>query len=85
MFAVLLQVGSFVGVSQVFCLFHLLYERLFFGGTALSGCFIILSTLFILLLHGRNVFWRVLFAGGFLINIWYCTGCLLNINSALTI
>ena len=56
-----------------------------FGGTTLGGCFIILSTLFILILHGRKFFWRALFAGGFLINNWYCVSCLLNINSALAL
>ena len=40
-----------------------------FGGTALSDCFIILSTLFILILHGRKVFWKALFTGKLFINI----------------
>ena len=49
MSAVLVGVGLFVGVSQVFFLFYyLLCERLFLGGTALSDRFIIFSTLFIL-------------------------------------
>ena len=56
-----------------------------FGGTNLDGCFIILSTLFILILHGRNVFWRALFAVGFSINNWYSVSCLLNINSTLAL
>ena len=56
-----------------------------FGGTNPSGCFIILSTLFILILHGRKVFWRALFAVGFLVNNWYYVSCLLNINSALAL
>ena len=56
-----------------------------FWGTALGGCFIILSKFFILILHRRKVFWRALFVGGFLINIWYCISFLLKINSALTI
>ena len=50
-----------------------------------GGCFIILTTLFILILDGRKVFWRELFAGGFLRNNWYCINCLLNINSALVV
>ena len=37
----------------------------------------------ILILHGRKVFLGALFAGRFLINIWYCISCLLNINSVL--
>ena len=49
MAAVFVGVGSFVGVSQVFCVFYyLLCERVFFWRTALCGWFIILSTLFIL-------------------------------------
>ena len=47
MSAVLVGVGSLVGVSQVFFLFYY-YVNDFFGGTALSDCSIILSTLFIL-------------------------------------
>ena len=39
-----------------------------FVGTNTGGCLIILSTLFILILHGRKLFWRALFAVGFLIN-----------------
>ena len=46
MSVVLVGVGSFVVVSQVFYLFILLTAV--FGGTAFSGCFIILSTFFIL-------------------------------------
>ena len=46
MSAVLAGMGSFVGVSQVFYL--LIVWTAVFGGIALSGCFIILSTLFIL-------------------------------------
>ena len=42
-----------------------------FWGTTLDGYFIILNTLFMLILHGRKVFWRALLAGGFLINNWY--------------
>ena len=56
-----------------------------FWGTALSDCFIILGQLFILILHERKVFCKALFAGRFLINIWYCISYLLNINSALAI
>ena len=56
-----------------------------FGGTNPGGCLIILSTLFIWILHGRKLFWRALFAVGFLINNWYCVSCLLNINSALAL
>ena len=46
MSAVLVGVGSFVVISQVFYLFILCTAV--FGGVALSGCFIILSTFFIL-------------------------------------
>ena len=42
----LVGVGSFVGVSQLFYLF--IVRTAVFWGIALSGCFIILSTLFIL-------------------------------------
>ena len=80
--AVLVGVGSFVGVSQLFYL-PIVWTTVF-GGIALSDCFIILSTLFIFNLHGRKALWRAL-AGGFLINIWYCISFLLNINSALVI
>ena len=38
-----------------------------------------------LILQRRKAFWRALSAGGFLINIWYCISCLLNINSVLAI
>ena len=80
------EVASFMGVSQVFCLFYcfVLCERLF-GGTNPGGCFIILSALFILILHGRKMFSRVPIMVGFLINNWYCVSCLLNINSALAL
>ena len=54
-----------------------------FVGINSGGCLIILSTLFVLILHGSKVFWRALFAVEFLINNWYCVSCLLNINSAL--
>ena len=54
-----------------------------FRGTNTGDCFIISSTFFILILHGRKVIWRALFVVGFLINNWYCVSCLLNINSAL--
>ena len=41
-----------------------LCERLFFLlGTALGACFNILSTPFILIFHGRKVFWGTLLAG----------------------
>ena len=56
-----------------------------FGATTLGGCFIILSTLFILILYRRKVSWRALFAGGFLINNRHCVSSLLNINSALAV
>ena len=63
MSVVLLEAGAFVGVSQLFCLFYFfLCERLF-EVTALSGCFVILSTFFILILHGSKVFTGALFAG----------------------
>ena len=49
MSVVLVGVGFFVGVSQVFFLFYyLLCERLFWGGLPLVTTFIIFSTLFIL-------------------------------------
>ena len=82
-FAVLVGVGSFVGVSQSFYL-PIVWTTVFWG-IALSDCFIILSTLFIFNLHGRKALWRALLAGGFLINIWYCISFSLNINSALVI
>ena len=53
-----------------------------FGGTNHGGCLIILSTLFILILHRRKLFWRALFTVGFLINNWHCVSCLFNITSA---
>ena len=63
MSAILLEVGSLVGVSQLFCLFYsFLCERLF-SVTALSGCFVILKTYIVLILHGSKVFTRALFAG----------------------
>ena len=48
MSAVLVGVGSFVAVFQVFFLFYYLLFCGFFGGTTLSDCFIVFSTLFIL-------------------------------------
>ena len=85
MSAVLLEAGSFVGVSQLFCLFYyFLCERLF-SVTALSSCFVILNTFFILILHGKKVSTRALFVGEFLIIIWYCISCLFDINAALAI
>ena len=57
----------------------------FFGVTALSGCFNILNTFLSLIQHERKVFYKALFAGRFLINIWYFISCLSNINSALAI
>ena len=64
MSAVLVVGVSFVGVPQVIHLFHfLLCEQLFFWGTALGACFNILTTFFILIFHGRKLFWRTLFAG----------------------
>ena len=82
-FAVLVGVGSFVGVFQLFYL-PIVWTTVFWG-IALSDCFIILSTLFIFNLHGRKALWKALLAGGFLINIWYCLSFLLNINSTLVI
>ena len=68
--AVLVEGGSswvflVVGVPRIFHLIQfLLCERLFFlVGTALGACFNILSTLFILIFHGRKVFWGTLLAG----------------------
>ena len=46
MSTVVAGMGSFVGISQVFYLFIVWTAA--FGGIAVSGCFIILSTLFIL-------------------------------------
>ena len=54
--AVLVGVGSFVGVSQLFYL-PIVWTTVF-GGIALSDCFIILYTLFIFNLHGRKALWR---------------------------
>ena len=86
MSAVLVKVGSFAGAFQVFCLFYYFYcVNGCFGGTNPGGSLIILSTLFILILHERIIFWRALFAVGFLINNWYCVSCLLNINSVLAL
>ena len=56
-----------------------------FGGTNPGACLIILTKLFILISHGRKVFWKALFAVEFFINNWYCVSCLLNINSALAL
>ena len=57
-----------------------------FGGTTFGGCFIILSTLKRKKIRKETkVFWRALFAGGYLINNWYCVSCLLNINSVLVV
>ena len=50
-----------------------------------SYCLRRVEQLFILIIHGRNVFWRALFAGGFLINNWHCASCTLNINSVLEV
>ena len=81
--AVLVGVGSFAGVFQLFYL-PIVYTTVPWG-LALSDYFIILSTLFIFNLNGRKAQWRALLAGGFLINIWYCISFLLNINSSLVI
>ena len=80
---VLVGMGSFAGVSQLFYL-PVLWTTVFWG-IALSDCFIILTTLFIFNLHERKALWRALLTGGFLINIWYWINVLLNINSALEI
>ena len=85
MSAILVGVGSFVGVSQVFFLFYyLLCERRFLGN-CLQRLFHNFQYTFHFNLRGRKVLWRAPIADGFLINIWYCVSCLLNINSALTI
>ena len=55
-----------------------------FGELPLVTAFI-LSTLLVLILHGKKVFSRALFTGWLLINIWYCISYLLNINSALVV
>ena len=48
--AVLVEVGSFIAILQVFCLFYYLFcERVFWETCSNSGCFNILSTLFILI------------------------------------
>ena len=70
---------------RYFAYFIIYFVNGCFWGTALGGSFIILSTLFILILYGKKVFWRALFAGGFFIKTWYCISCLLKINSALVI
>ena len=65
MSAVLVGVGSFVVVSQVFFLFYyLLCERLYWDGVGLTFLFLILNTLFILT-YGRKVLWRALSALAF--------------------
>ena len=56
MSAVLVGVGSFVCVSQVFYLF--IVWTAIFGGIALSACFIILSTLFILTYMEGKLCWE---------------------------
>ena len=62
---VLVEVGSLVGVSQVFRLiYNLLYERLCLG-IFLSSCLNILSVLFISMLLARTVFWKAHFLDGF--------------------
>ena len=63
--AVLVGVGSFVGVSQLFYL--LIVCTTAFWGIALSDFFTILSTLFYFNLHGMKALWRVLLMGFFLI------------------
>ena len=55
----------------------------YFGRTNPGYCLIILSILFILILHVRQLLWGALFVVGFLINNWYCVSCLLKINSTL--
>ena len=57
----------------------------YFGGSDPGGCLITLNTLFMLILHGRKLFWRALFAVGLLINNWYYVSCLLKIDSALAL
>ena len=71
---------------ECFTLFIFYYVNgCFLGGTALGACFNILSTLFILIFHGRKVFWQALFAGWYLVNVWYWISHLLSVNSALVI
>ena len=70
-------VGSVVGVSQVF---YLLCELLFLGNCPQWLVHDFKYT-FHFNLHGRKALWRVLFTCIFLINIWYCISCLLNINT----
>ena len=78
MSAVLVGLGSFEGVSQVFYLFIVWTDVSW--EIALSGWFIILSKLFILTyVEGKLCGERSL------VNIWYCVSFLLNINSALII
>ena len=82
----LVEVGSFLGIFLVFCLFYFFHcVNGCFVETNPGGCPIILNTLFILNLHGRKLFWRALFPVGFWINNWYCVSCLLNITSALAL
>ena len=86
MSAVLVEMDSFAGGFQVFCLLLLLplfQVNGYFGVTNPGGCLIILNTLFILILQGRKLFQRAPFAVGILINNWYYVSCLLNITSAL--
>ena len=69
--SVLVDVGFLVDVFQVFYLFFIYCVNGCFSGTALNGCFCILGARFIIILHGRNVFWRAHSACGCLINIFY--------------
>ena len=62
MSAVFMEVDPFVGVSQVFCLFHyLMCEQLFWGNFP-QWLLHNFNTLFSLFLHQREVIWRALFA-----------------------
>ena len=67
--SVLVEVGSFAAIFQVFCLLLLLlplfYVNGYFGGTNPGACLIILNTLFILILQGRKLFWRAPLQLGF--------------------
>ena len=83
MSAVLVEVGSFVGVSQVFYLF-IACTAVFWGNCPYWLVHNFKYT-FHFNLYGRKALWRVLFMGGFLINIWYCISFLLNISCALVI
>ena len=64
---------------------YLLFELLIFGGNYPEWLLHNFKYTFYFNLHWRKALRRVLLAGGFLINIWYCISFLLNIISALVV